>query len=105
MLATDLTRDAILSDLRRLQPQLRARGVSGLAIFGSRARGDHRPESDLDVLVDVVPGRKFSLLDLIGVSHLISDALGVHANPVMRRSLDSRTRAAIERDLTEIFHE
>jgi predicted nucleotidyltransferase len=77
--------------------------VIRLAIFGSRARGDHRPESDLDVLVDVQPDSKFSLLDLVGVSHVIGDELKVPANVFMRRSLEPGMAESIRRDIIEVF--
>jgi predicted nucleotidyltransferase len=102
-LIADPDRDQVVSSLRRLTPRLRAHGISSLAIFGSRARGDHRPDSDLDVLVDVAPGIKFSLLDLVGISHLISDELGIPANMFMRRSLEPQMRLSIEPDLVEVF--
>jgi uncharacterized protein len=93
----------LIKELKRLAPRLRAEGVNGLAIFGSRARGDHRPDSDLDVLIDVEKGRKFSLLDLIGVSHLIQDDLGIETNIVMARSLEDRFRNEIEADVRPVF--
>jgi len=99
----DLSRDSIVSGLRRLEPKLRACGVSKLAIFGSRARGDHRPDSDLDVLIDVQPDLSFSLLDLVGVSHVISDELGIPANIFMRRSLETGLANTIRPDIVEVF--
>jgi predicted nucleotidyltransferase len=100
---SDLNRDEIVANLLRLEPRLRASGVRTLAIFGSRARGDHRPASDLDVLIDIESGLKFSLLDLVGISHIIGDELGIPANMFMRRSLDPQMAAAIRPDIIEVF--
>lgn len=57
----------IIARLRAHQADLNSRGVEHLAIFGSRARGDDREDSDLDLLLDVPTGRRFSLFDLAGV--------------------------------------
>jgi uncharacterized protein len=93
----------IIEELKRLAPRLRAEGVTKLAIFGSRARGDNRPDSDLDVLIDVEQGRKFSLLDLIGVQHIIGDELGIETMAVMNRSLKEDFREEIEPDVRPVF--
>ncbi len=71
-----MTRDEIIAKLKELAPALRTEGVKRLAIFGSRARGDAREDSDLDVLIDVDPSATFSLLDLVSVQHIIKDATG-----------------------------
>src|ERR1700722_12973885 len=49
------TREAIAT-IRRHESALRARGVAYAAVFGSVARGDNRPHSDLDILVEFEPG-------------------------------------------------
>ena len=100
---TDLNRDELLTNLRGLEGALRAKGVTALAIFGSRSRGDHRPDSDLDVLVDIEDGIKFSLLDLIGVQHVIRDATGLETQAEMRRSLEPRFAQRIADDIVEVF--
>ena len=59
-----LERERVVRELRAHEADLRALGVARLWLFGSVARGDARPDSDVDVLIDIIPGRKFSLLDL-----------------------------------------
>jgi len=98
-----MTRDEIIAKIRSSAPALRAEGVTKLAIFGSRAREDAKNDSDLDILIDVDPQAKFSLLDLIGVEHIIEDATGLRAQATMRRSLDPRMAQRIADDIVEVF--
>lgn len=98
-----MTRDEIIAKIRSTAPALRAEGVTKLAIFGSRARGDARDDSDLDVLVEVEPDSRFSLLNLIGVEHIIKDVTGLPAQATMRRSLEPRMAERIADDVIEVF--
>src|SRR5579863_4585296 len=50
----------IHAELAALEKPLRERGLTALALFGSIARGTSRPDSDVDVLIDVAPGARFS---------------------------------------------
>lgn len=98
-----MTRDQIIARLRETAPALKAEGVTSLAIFGSRSRGDARVNSDLDVLVEIEAGIKFSLLDLIDVEHIIKDATGIETQATMRRSIEPRFAGRIADDIVEVF--
>ncbi len=53
-----LTRDQAIERLRTAEAEIRQLGVRRLALFGSVARGEARPGSDVDLLVEFLPGQK-----------------------------------------------
>ncbi len=71
-------------------------GAHNLRIFGSVARGEATPESDIDILVDLEPGR--SLLDLGGLLMEFQAILGHPVDVVTEQGLRERIR---QRVLTE----
>jgi uncharacterized protein len=95
--------DNIISALVAIKPVLQLEGVTHLEVFGSQARGEAGPKSDLDVLIDVDPSHQFSILDLVGVEHLIEDATGIPANAFMQRSLDRAFLESIFNDKIKVF--
>jgi predicted nucleotidyltransferase len=70
-------REALVGRLRAHADEIRKRGIVSLSIFGSRARGEERPDSDLDVLIAYDPRRAFSLYDLVRTERLLEDLTGV----------------------------
>jgi len=99
----DITLEVILARLREASPALKAEGVTKLALFGSRARGDARPDSDLDVLVDTTPRDASRPFDFFKVLHIIEDATGLRAQISMRDLLKPRIVERIADDLVEVF--
>lgn len=85
-----------LDDVRRLiEPEeeaLRAKGVSALYVFGSVARGEAGRDSDVDLFFDVDAAARFSIIDLVGVKHQLSEVLGVDADVCTRKGLHWRIR-------------
>lgn len=74
--------DQILAELRALMPSLRSRyGIERLWVFGSRADGNARAGSDLDLLAEFSK-RDFSLLGFIGIEQTLSDRLGLKVDLV-----------------------
>ncbi len=72
-------------------------GVGNIRVFGSAARGDGRPDSDVDFLVDLEPGR--DLLDLIAAKQDLEDLLGRKVDIVTERSVSPYIRDFIMEDL------
>ncbi len=103
VLARDISRDDLVEALRALRPAFEREGVTHMALFGSRAREDNRPDSDVDLMIDIKEGIKFSLLDLAGVHHIVEDHMHVPANVHMRRSMKPAMRARVDRDKVEVF--
>ena len=99
----EITLEETLAKLREIAPAIKAAGVTKLALFGSRARGDARPDSDLDILVDTTSRGEFPPFDLFKVLHLIEDATGLRAQISMRDLLKPRIAERIADDLIEVF--
>jgi len=73
-----------IDELRRRRDDItaaaRRRGLSDVRVFGSVARGDARTDSDLDVLVNVEPGR--SMLDVGAFQEDLRELLGMEVHVV-----------------------
>src|ERR1043166_5778323 len=70
-------------------------GVKELSVFGSRARGDHRDRSDLDLLVDFLPESDIDLLDFIHLKLDLEQLLGIAVDLVERDALKPRMRQQV----------
>jgi predicted nucleotidyltransferase len=77
-------------DILRIAAKLGARNVR---VFGTVVRGEARPDSDVDFLVDMEPGR--SLLDMGGLLMDLRDALGQEVDVVTERGLKTRIRERV----------
>lgn len=72
-------------DTHKLAMIARRHGALRASLFGSFARGDADPDSDVDVLVEMEPGR--SLLDLVRMERALEEALGLEVDVVTPKSL------------------
>jgi uncharacterized protein with HEPN domain/predicted nucleotidyltransferase len=103
--AKPLTRDEAMRLLKAHEAEIRAQGVTRLAVFGSTARNEARPDSDVDLLVDIDWRRKFSLFDWAGLELFMRDLLGREVEVAMRRSLKPFVKDAILAESVEVFPE
>ncbi len=68
-------------------------GARDARIFGSRARGVARPDSDLDILVKLDPGR--NLLDIVAIKQDLEDLLGCPVDVVTEAAISPYIREQV----------
>ena len=74
----------------------RTHGATRVQVFGSVARGEQTAASDLDLLVDLAPGR--GLLDLVAIKQDLADLLGREVDVVTEAGLSPYPRDGVLRD-------
>jgi predicted nucleotidyltransferase len=71
-----MNRDEVIATLREHEPELKAAGIMHLRLHGSVARAEPTPR-DVDLIADLDPQKRLSLLDMVGLENQLSDLLGV----------------------------
>ena len=87
-----------------LTGEVTALGVKRLRLFGSIARGERGPESDVDLLAEIDHSFRFSLIDLVGLQQDLEDLIGRKVEiATAAEEMRQRIRARVEADAIEIF--
>jgi uncharacterized protein len=97
-----VTRDEAIARLKASEAELKRAGVKRLYLFGSTARDQARPDSDVDLFFDYERGT-FGLFELMGVKELAANLLGAKADIMTRDSLHRVLRARIEATALQVF--
>lgn len=95
-------RDEIIATLRRHAGDLRGMGVARLFLFGSAARNDAGPDSDVDLFFDF-DAHGFSLVELVALRDRISGLLRARADVMSRDSIHPLLRSSIEGSAVQVF--
>jgi len=98
-----MTPEAVITTLREHEPELRAAGVTRLSMFGSVARGEARPDSDIDLLAAFDEARNLSLLDMIRIENQIADLLGRAVDLIEEGTLKPHVRQTVEHETVRAF--
>jgi len=94
--------DAVAT-LRRNESALRARGIRHAAVFGSVARGDNRPDSDLDILVEFEPNAGGSIYGYMRLKDYVAGLFEGPVDVIDRDALKPHLRAPSARDAVYAF--
>ena len=98
-----MNRDTIIQMLREHEPELKEAGVMHLHLFGSVARGDARPDSDVDLAAQFDRAKTPSLLDVAQIQNTLTDILGLPADLADADRLKDYVRPTFEREAELVF--
>jgi predicted nucleotidyltransferase len=93
----------ILAKLRENEATLKRLGVSHAALFGSVARGDDRPDSDIDIMVEIAPDARIGLFQYTGIVRYLEEMFPVRVDVANREGLKPLVRPSAEREAIYAF--
>lgn len=76
-------------------------GAKKVSIFGSYARNEQNPESDLDIIVEF--SERKSLLDIVGIEQELSDKLGIKVDLLTEKSISPYIIDRIKKEIIVIY--
>lgn len=80
-------------------------GVSYAGLFGSRAFGDNRPESDYDIVVEFFPDSTTTLLGMIELKQKLEDLFGARVDLVTKQSLSPYLKDSILSSVKTLYEQ
>lgn len=98
-----MKRDEVIARLKEAEPALRARGIRRAAVFGSVARGEERPDSDIDILLEFEPGREGTIYQYVNLKEFVAGLFAGPVDVIDRDGLRPHLRAPSERDAIYAF--
>jgi predicted nucleotidyltransferase len=98
-----MDRQDIIARLRQHEAALRSRGVLHAALFGSRARGDNRPDSDTDIMIEIDPDSNVGVWGYVGLKDFIATLFDGPVDVVDREALKPYVAPAAAADAIYAF--
>ena len=99
MLGNRQKNDPMIRQLEAVLPHLKKRfGVARIGCFRSVVRGEDRPDSDIDLLVEFAPGET-TFLNFMELVYFLEDLLGRNADLVTDQGLSNYIRHTVEKEV------
>lgn len=98
-----MRRDRAIELIKTIEPAIRSFGAAALYIFGSTARDDATPTSDIDIFVDRDPTKNVGLIEFSNLEFLLEETLGTGVDLCTRAALHPALRETIEKTAIKVF--
>ena len=98
-----MRRDQVIFKLKTIEPAIRSLGARALYLYGSHARDEARPNSDVDIFIDKDPTRDFGFDEFMEIYFKLREALGTEVGYTTREGLVDFYRPGIEREAIQVF--
>ena len=98
-----MKRDQVIATLRTHESELRRAGIVRLSLFGSTARGEQRPNSDIDLIAEFDNERSLSLIDIMRIENQIEDLLGQPVDLIEEGCLKPHVKESIDLEAVRAF--
>lgn len=86
---------------KEITRQLKNQGATKIAVFGSYVRGEEKPGSDIDIIVEF--SRRKSLLDLVRIERELSEVLGIKVDLLTEKSISPYLIDTIKKEMEVIY--
>jgi predicted nucleotidyltransferase len=96
-------RNDIVKILKTHEPELRQMGVDHIALFGSWARQEERPESDIDILIDLNTKKPIDLFAYATLKDHITSYFDRSVDVVDRAALKKRLQGVVDKEAIYVF--
>ena len=93
-----MNREEIFKKIARL---LKNQGARKIAVFGSYVRGEEKPGSDIDIIVEF--SERKSLLELVRIERELSDVLGIKVDLLTEKSISPYLIDTIRKEMEIIY--
>lgn len=98
-----MNKDAVIAVLRAHEAELKELGILHAGVFGSVARGEARPDSDIDIAIDIDMRRHPTLFDYVGMQRFVRTLFDEPVDVIDREGVRPDVRQNIQADLIDAF--